>query len=161
MRLRNVLLLLILLPLGVFAGLNWASFKAPTPLNLLILQTEAPLALIMLIVVVVLTVLYFIFALGLETSALLEARRHARELLAQRKLVEEAEASRYTELKRYLQAELTSLKGPFGGMAEPVVARLEQLETNLQREIEQTGNTLAAYIGELEDRLTGPDRGAR
>ncbi|MBS1219558.1 MAG: Signal transduction histidine kinase, partial [Proteobacteria bacterium] len=34
-----------------------------------------------------------------------------------------------------------------------LLARIEQLERGLREQVEQSGNTLAAYIGELEDRL--------
>ncbi|MHB1226798.1 MAG: hypothetical protein ACYC0O_04635 [Desulfurivibrionaceae bacterium] len=34
-----------------------------------------------------------------------------------------------------------------------MLARLDQLDRDLRSAVEQSGNTLAAYIGELEDRL--------
>ena len=41
----------------------------------------------------------------------------------------------------------------------PLLDRLEEAEAGLRADIERAGNTLAAYIGELEERLsrTGPD----
>ena len=36
-----------------------------------------------------------------------------------------------------------------------LLARLESLERGLASDVERTGNTLAAYLGELEDRLLG------
>jgi hypothetical protein len=40
---------------------------------------------------------------------------------------------------------------------QALVARLDALEHSLRTSVEQSGNTLSAYIGELEDRLT-PDK---
>jgi hypothetical protein len=40
-----------------------------------------------------------------------------------------------------------------------VVARVERAEDSLKTEVERAGNTLAAYIGELEDRLTRGSQG--
>ena len=34
-----------------------------------------------------------------------------------------------------------------------VLARLDQLDRDLRSAIEESGNTLSAYIGELDDRL--------
>jgi hypothetical protein len=34
-----------------------------------------------------------------------------------------------------------------------LLTRLDQIERELRSSLEQTGNTLAAYIGELEDRF--------
>lgn len=161
MRLRSVSVLVVLLLLGVFAGFNWAALSAPTPLNLLTTDVEAPLGLIMLAAVGALTVVYCLFALGLETATLLASRRHARALLAQRRLAEEAEASRFTELRNCLAAELALLRNRPNEAADEAIARLDRLEETLRAEVERAGNTLAADIGELEQRLqTGTEKSA-
>jgi hypothetical protein len=94
----------------------------------------------------VVTLLYLLFTIGLETAALLEVKRYARELLHYKKLAEEAEESRYTELKRYLEAE-------FARLGEAEKEEIRALEARLVDILEKHGNTLAAYIGELEDQL--------
>ena len=90
------------------------------------------------------TLLYGVFLTWIETAAMLETRRFARELQAQRQLAETAEASRYTELKAYLQGEMASLRTFAEGMSKDA--------------IERAGNTLNANFAELEERL---DRGER
>jgi uncharacterized integral membrane protein len=102
------MLLGILVGLGIFAALNWTAVSAPTDLNLLFRRVEAPLGVILLGVTAAVTVLYIAFLAWLETVALLEARRTARELNAQRELAQRAEASRYSELREFLAAELAS-----------------------------------------------------
>lgn len=160
MRVRTALLLLVLAAVGLFTALNWAVFSARTPLSLGFWTVEAPLGMLLLAVIVGLTFLYLAFLTWIETSALLEARRYARELLVQRQLAENAEASRYEELKRGLETKLAALHEVPDSAAGRVLARLEQTESALRGDIERAGNTLAAYIGELEDRLnrrgTGP-----
>ena len=157
MRGRNVFLLVVAVLMGVFAWLNWAAFTESRVLNLVFARVSAPLGIVLLVLMAVLVVVYFLYTVGLETAALLEVKRYARELLASRKLADEAEASRFTELKKYIEGELATLKGQ--GAANPeLLARLERLETELREDIERSGNTLAAYIGELEDQITGKDR---
>ncbi|HJR49611.1 MAG TPA: hypothetical protein VJ794_00810 [Gemmatimonadales bacterium] len=156
MRARTTLLLIILLIVGIFGALNWAVFTARTPLSFGFWTVEAPLGLILLAVIAALTLLYLVFLAWLETTALLEARRYGRELLAQRQLAESAEASRFAELKRSLETELGALQGLPEAAARDVLARVEQAEAALRADIERAGNTLAAYIGELEDRLRRP-----
>lgn len=161
MRVRTLFVVLVLVLLGAFTWLNWAAFTARTPLELLVTRVEAPLGLVMLGVVAVLTVLYAVIAVGVEVTALLEARRHARELLAQRRLAEEAEASRYTELRQYLEAELTRLGTVPTEAAREVIARVDQAEARLKGHIERVGDTLAAGAHERTDRRDrGPDPGA-
>jgi hypothetical protein len=89
----------------------------------------------------------------LQTSVLLESRRHTRELQTQRQLAEQAEASRYSQLRQYLEAELPKLAAQQEQGHARIAARLDQMDGDLRQVLEQTGNTLAAYIGELEDRL--------
>jgi uncharacterized integral membrane protein len=158
MRARTALLLLILVALGVFAALNWAAFTAPADLLLVFGRTQAPLGVIMLAVTAVITVLYALLLAWVETAALLEARTHARELHAQRQLADSAEASRYAELRRFLEAEVAALRALPDTAAQAMLTRLDRLETELRAEVERSGNTLAAYIGELEDRLVRGDR---
>lgn len=157
MRGRNVFLLVVIVLMGVFAWLNWAAFAESKSLNLVVGRVNAPLGVLLLVMMAVLVVVYFLYTVGLETAALLEVKRYARELLASRKLADEAEASRFTELKKYIEGELTNLRGQ-GGQNPEILARLERLEAELREDIERAGNTLAAYIGELEDQITGKDR---
>jgi uncharacterized integral membrane protein len=147
MRTRLLLVLLVVGLLGLVAALNWDAITAPAKLNLLLVRVEAPLGLGLLAAMAVLAAL-------LETAALVEVRGYAREILALRQLAESAETSRYAELRRHLDAELAALRAAPGEAARGLDARLAEVETRLKEEIERVGNTLAAYIGELEDRLT-------
>ncbi len=98
-------------------------------------------------------VLFLIFAAYLQTSVLLDARRHSRELQAQRELADKAEASRFTDLRGFLETELRKLGEQVAESRAGITGRLDQAEQDLRTAIEQSGNSLAAYIGELEDRL--------
>jgi hypothetical protein len=84
---------------------------------------------------------------------ILETRRYGRELQSQRELADKAEASRFTELRGFLDAELSTLAARVAEIKSGTDTRLDQLERDLRASVEQTGNTLAAYIGELEDRV--------
>ena len=124
MPLRTVVLLIVLALIALFAALNWRAFVAPTTLSLGFAQVQGPLGLILLGLIAILTALFLTYLVYLQTSVLLESRRHAKELQAQRELADQAEASRFTELRAYLDA------------------RLNEME-----------NSLGAQIGEMRDRL--------
>lgn len=143
---RTLFVILLLLLLVLFAWLNWGEITKPTSLSLGLTRVEAPLGLVLVVALGVVSLLYLIFTIGLETAALLEVRRYARELLHYKKLAEEAEQSRYTELRRYLEEELKRL-------AEAEKEEIRALEARLAEILEKHGNTLAAYIGELEDQV--------
>ncbi|GAA5336246.1 DNA cytosine methyltransferase [Thermus hydrothermalis] len=143
---RTLFALLVLLLLALFAWLNWGEINRPAPLSLGLTRVEAPLGLVLVVALGVVSLLYLLFTIGLETAALLEVRRYARELLHYKKLAEDAEQSRYTELRRYLEAE-------FARLAEAEKEEIRALEARIAETLEKHGNTLAAYIGELEDQL--------
>ncbi len=109
MKIRSMLLLLILIAIAAFAMLNWGTFMASTTLSLGVTDIQAPLGLVMLGVLVFLCAVFLVFLVYLQASVLLEARRHARELQANRGLADQAEASRFTELRGFLVTELTRL----------------------------------------------------
>ena len=94
MRARTAFLLVILGSLGIFAALNWSVFTAATSLNLVFARVDAPLGVIMLGVTTAVTLFYALLVAWRETSVLLEARHHAKELEVQRRIAESAEAFR-------------------------------------------------------------------
>lgn len=153
MSVRIVLLLLVFAALAVFTAVNWSAFTAPTSLSLLVTTVEAPLGLIMLFLTILLTVLFIAYAVYLQTTVLLESRQHTRELKAQRELADQAEASRFTALRNYLESELMQLRADSNQTRTEVLARLEGTERELRASLEQTGNSLAAYLGEIEERM--------
>lgn len=153
MKLHSLILLLVLAAIAAFAALNWGVFISPTELSLGYTTVNMPLGLIMLGLLAVVTTLFLVFVVYLQGSVLFEARRHSRELQANRELADQAEASRFTELRTFLEAELTKQSIQNGVSKDAVLARIDKLEHEFQSFMEQSGNTLAAYIGELEDRL--------
>jgi uncharacterized integral membrane protein len=160
MKVRTVLLFLVLLAIVLFAALNWTVFTTPATLSLLVATVEAPLGLIMLGLLVLLTGVFAIFSGYQQTSTLLEARQQAKRLEAQRKLADQAEASRITELQNLLNSALQRLEQQSVEGRQATIARLDQLEQNLRAAVSQEGTTLSAYIGELEDRLDRQKQGA-
>ena len=124
MKIRTLVVVLLLLLVALFAGLNWAAFTTPTALWLGVATVHAPLGLILLAMMVFLAAVFLGYVVYLQTSFLMEARRHARELQAQRELADQAEASRFTELRSHLDT------------------RLDEIE-----------NSLSAHIGEMRGEL--------
>ena len=153
MKVRTLFLLIVVAAIAAFAALNWNAFMTKTSLSLGVAVVEAPLGLVMLGIVVFLAVLFLVFVVYLQTSFLLDARRNAKELQSNRELAEHAEASRFTELRGFLDAEMKKQADLNAQSRAAVLARLDQLDSDLRSSVEQTGNTLSAYIDELEDRL--------
>jgi uncharacterized integral membrane protein len=153
MKVRTVLLLLVLLAIVIFSALNWTVITTPTTLSLLVATVEAPLGLIMLGLLLLLTGVFAIFTGYHQTSTLLEARQQTRALEAQRKLADQAEASRITELQNLLNSALLRLEQQSLESRQATAVRLDRLEQDLRAAVAQEGTTLSAYIGQLEDRL--------
>lgn len=153
MMIRTLLLLIVLFAIGGFAALNWSTFTTPATLSLGVTTVEAPLGLVMLGLLGLLTVLFLVFEVYGQASALMDARRHTRELQTSRDLADQAETSRLNDLRAYLETEMKALAGMHAESRGAMQARLDKLELDLRTSVEQSGNTLAAYIGELEDRL--------
>lgn len=109
MSLITILLLLVLALIITFVAVNWSLFLAPATLSLVVGSVEAPLGLIMLALLGLLTAVFLVLLVALQTRVLLEARRHAKEMQAQRELADQAEASRFTELRNFISAELRTL----------------------------------------------------
>jgi len=153
MPLRTVLLLALAVLFAVFVMVNWTAFMTPTSLSLLVASVEAPLGLIMLLVTGCFAAVFLAYALYLQTSVLLETRRTTRELAAQRQLADQAEASRFTELRGMLDARFDRLEDALRGGRATGTADYQGLAAELRAAIDQAANGLAAQIAELDDRI--------
>ena len=152
MSVRSLLVVIVLGLLAIFAIVNWGTFITPTPLSLVVTSVEAPLGLVMLGFTAVLAAVLLAYALKVQINALSDARRQTEELRRQRELADQAEASRFTELRQYLEQELASVK-----------QAQQDSEQRFRDELATSTNTLAACIGEVDERLerqspTPPER---
>lgn len=153
MRFRTVFLIVLLALVAIFAAVNWTAFTAPTTLSLIYTDFQAPLGAVMLGVVVVVTAFFLLYILALQTSVLRESRRLTKQLETQRDLADQAEHSRFSELRSLLKAELEQLARGQTEQQMLLAQRLDTLQKDLSLRMEQTENAVAAQVGELDDRL--------
>lgn len=153
MTIRSVLLVVVLGLLVAFTLANWPAITAPTSVSVLVARVEAPLGLILLSFLFVVTLVFLFLMAWQQAGAIVETRRAAKELTAQRALADQAEASRFTELRAHLDARFDALLAQQRAPEDIFVARLDRLEMALREHIDHAGNTLAAYIGEVDDRV--------
>lgn len=159
MRFRTILLVLAILLLAGFVALNVDVFTLPSPLSLGFTTINVPLGLVMLALLVATLVIFLVSTLYMQSRHVLEARTHTRELNAQRELADKAEASRFTELRAYLEAQVVAEQQRETALGTVLADRFAQQQQVLLARMEQTDNTLAAYMGELEQRLAQPAAG--
>ncbi len=160
MRARFTLLLVGIVLMAVFAALNWSEFMRPAQISWGWRIGEAPLALVMLGLLVLSWVGFVIGSAYMETRYQLAAHRNSKILEAQRVLADKAEASRFTELRTYLESQ-TAL----AVQREIATAtRLEQavhLDRNeMMGAMERLSRMLADYSGEVA-RSEGVSRDGR
>ena len=142
MRLRSIVALVVLLLSVVFFVLNWRVFAAPATMNLLLTSVEAPVGRVMLVLFALCLSLAASYVWVWQSTLLTEFRRQAKELQAQRTLAETAEASRFTELGRLVRDEIARSD-------EHIKVALDALRA----EFRDTEHSIAATLGEMDDRL--------
>jgi len=147
--------------LTIFALFNWSAFMAPTTLTFGVGTVEAPLGLILLAIVGLITLLFLIYVVYLQSSSLLEGRRQSRELETQRELADRAEESRFQQLRSAMEIESRRMEAQTREFQAAILTRLDALERDIRLAVEQSGNSLAAYLGEIEERLERPTDGRK
>ena len=157
MRIRTIVLIVAIVLIAGFAALNVDEFSRTSVLSLGFTTVQVPLGLIMLVVLATVLLVFLATTLYIQSTHLLEMRQTTRELTTQRELADKAESSRFTELRHYLEAQTVSAQQREDAQVTVLAERLAQNQQLLSSKIEQSGNTLAAYIGELEDRLENRD----
>ena len=143
---RTLVLLLIVAATAALAVLNWTALSEPSPISLGVTTVDAPLGLIMLGLTVLLGVFFIAYVLSLQGSVLLDTRRHSKEMTSQRELADKAEASRFTELRAFLENQHQQTQSQ-------LMARLDALESHLAARAQESDNSTAAYVGQLEQQL--------
>ena len=139
--------------LAVFAAANWALLAESASLNFLAFSVQGPLGLILLGVTLGFIALFLIYVLSVRTSALVETRRHLKELEAQRALADTAEASRFTALGTQLEHEFTRLRASIDESRAEALRRTDALEQSMRASLTDNVNALFANIGEVDDKL--------
>ena len=142
MRTRLTLLFVGIIVMAVFAALNWSEFVRPAQLSWGWRIGEAPLGLVMLALLVLSWVGFLIGSAYLETRYQLAAHRNSKILDAQRVLADRAEASRFTELRTYLESQ-TAL----------AVQREIATTTRLEQAVHQERNEMMGAMDRLSRML--------
>jgi len=134
MGVRSGVLFFIVLLIAALAALNWGVLSAPVEMSIGFTTVSAPLGLIMLGLTALLSVFFLVYVLYLHTTVLLDARRHTKEMQVQRDLADKAEASRFTELRNFLEAQENAHMARNGERHAATLARIEQLENAIVRQ---------------------------
>jgi len=153
MNLRTALIIVLLALFAGFVALNWSVITAPTTLSFGFWTAQAPLGLLLLGFTVLIAAMFLFLLVIQQATVLVETRRAAKELTAQRALADQAEASRFTALGERLDQELRRLEAQAATRQDTLVQRLDGLEQSLRTHVDQASNSLAAFIGELDDRV--------
>lgn len=154
----GILILVSLALLAMFAAVNWSALTAPTTLSFVAFQTEAPLGLILLGVALGFALVLLGYAAIQRTAMLMQSRRQAQELSAQRELAERAEASRIHELRLQLEQETAALRQAIEEAANGLAASIGQVDDKLDRALRGpgTGTAVAAASRHEETREEAP-----
>jgi len=151
MNFRSLLLTLTAEAIAAIAVLNWNTLAASVPVSLGVVTVDAPLGIVMLALTALLAAFALAYVLWLQGSVLIETRRHGKEMQVQRELADKAEASRFTEMKIFLQAQSQQTHSA-------LMERIETLESRVLARANESDNSTAAYWGQLENQLHMPRR---
>lgn len=153
MQLRTALVVLVVVLIAAFCALNWSVLVSPTALSLGVASVQAPLGLMMLGLTVLLAAAFLVYIVLLQAAMMTETRRLSRDLQAQRQLADNAEASRFDQLRAASQAQTEELR-----------MRIDQLDRELRSAFDAAANGINATLGEIDDRIqrgTGADATGR
>lgn len=146
-------ILVVVAALAAIALFNWAALSAVTTVSLGVSQVQAPLGLMVLALTAVLGLLFIVHIVVQQARAMAEGRLHAKELAAQRDLADRAEASRFSELRAYLEGELRRIETMAAEQRGGLLTRVDDLQGALQAKVDEATRSLSAYIGEVDDKL--------
>jgi len=156
MRIRTIFLIIFIVLVAALVALNVDEFTRSSVLSLGFTTIQASLGLVMLLLLVVATVVFLGSTLVMQSANMLESRKHTKELNTQRELADKAEASRFFELRQFLEAQASAEREREVLANEALERRFAAHQQVLLARLDQSDNTVAAHLGQLEDRLEQP-----
>lgn len=152
-RVSTLILILSLSITMMFVVLNWQAFLAPTELSLGVATVKLPLGMVMLTLLTLIVVMFLIYVVYMQGHALMEARRFARELRVNQERAGNAEASRFTEVHQLIRDEMAKQHAQVADNHAAMLTALERMRADLGESADEMVNSVAAYVGELEDKV--------
>jgi uncharacterized integral membrane protein len=153
MRTKIVILIISTVLIAGFAMLNVDELTRVSTVNFGFTSMQMPLGLLMLMLVVTVLMIFLATSLYMQGRHLLETRQYAKQLTAQRDLADKAEASRFTDLRHYMESQAILAMNRSSDAIAATDHRLTQTEILLLKRLEQLDNSNAAYWGQHDDAL--------
>jgi uncharacterized integral membrane protein len=153
MRAMSLFLVLLVVLVLAFAILNWVPITTPTAVSLGFTDVQAPLGLILLVASGILVGLLLVYIVFQQAGLIVESRRYSKEMKQQRELADRAEASRFTELRSYLEGELGRVTEKVEAVRADLAARTESSDQTSAARLGESIAGLTAHLGEMEDKL--------
>ena len=139
---RLAILIFLALLFAAFFVVNWGALTIPIHVNLLFYSLDLPNGILLgglLGIVIAALMIYFGFS---QRRLRLANRRLENELLAQQRLVNDAEGSRILGLQQSIADEMAKLGRDMAASIDGV-----------RGELRDTEHSIAATLGEIDDRL--------
>ena len=140
--LKAILTLLIAGWIAAVLVLNWQVVTAPARLNFLFGETTTHVGTVIVAVSGPLVLALLMYIAMLQSKALVEHRQHAKALQVQRTRADNADSSRTAALSATMYEEIAGLE-----------QRLQTTIESLRGEVHDTERSIAAILGEMDDRL--------
>ena len=153
MRTKTLLLIVGIVLIAAFAMLNVNEITRISTLNLGFTSMQLPLGLVMLMLVIAILLIFLVTMLYMHSVNLIETRKYDKQLTVQRELADKAEASRFTDLRRYMESQASVALNQGNETVAAMNRRMMQTEMLLLERLEQSDNTNAAYWGQHDDAL--------
>ena len=153
MRTKTLLLIVGIVLIAAFAMLNVNEITRISTLNLGFTSMQLPLGLVMLMLVIAILLIFLVTMLYMHSINLIETRKYDKQLTVQRELADKAEASRFTDLRRYMESQASVALNQGNETVAAMNRRMMQTEMLLLERLEQSDNTNAAYWGQHDDAL--------
>jgi biopolymer transport protein ExbB/TolQ len=153
MTVRATILLIVFAVIFSFIGLNWSEFSVASTLSFGFAVVQVPIGFVMLGFLLVVTGLFTIYVLYLQATEALRERRIVGELESQRKLADQAEASRIADLRATLDQGVNQLRAAQTEATAQLAQQIQALDLAGRNALQSSNNALSAHLGEIEDRL--------
>lgn len=135
MKLRHLFIFLLLVLLAIFLTVNWEALSTVTIVNLVFTQIEAPLGIILCSVFGIALLIMLFYTVWQQASIAMELRSAYKEARTARKLADDADHKRDTQLHADMLERFSKLELRAREQFNTLQQRIRQLQKELQTEL--------------------------
>lgn len=168
MKIRNLILLLLLILMAVFLIINWGALSTDVAVNLVYTEIQAPLGIIVVVCFALLLLIVLGYMLWQAASVTHELRAAYKEARSARAVADDAEKSRFAESNKLLLERIDKLETALLSRSDEMLSKIAESSSSsagkldaFMKDQKESSDSLKSEVAKLTETLPAAEEAAK